>query len=93
MKLLQVQDKKNIALSRLPNKWGKESGYLIIALVEDNKDIYVAFTDYDQSDLWIEKYIAPFIKRSFLCFEDLKCIEDNKEFVAVRNFLVKKRIL
>jgi hypothetical protein len=78
---------------QLPNKLGGSSGYLLLAVVEDGTDLYAAFIDQAQEQLWIEKYIAPIIKREFFCFEDLTKIKDEQEFVTVRNFLMRQNII
>lgn len=94
MKLISHPDlQKGQPLKEIPSRWGQGSGYFLLSLVQDNTEIYVAFVNGDHTDLWIERYKAPFIQRSFLIFEELEKIEDEKEFRAVRDFLIKKGVV
>ncbi len=94
MKLIQHSQLQKKQLRQLPNKWGNPSGYLIVALVEDNSDMYVAFTNLQKDNLWIEKCIHPtLITKKFLSFEDLAKIKDDEEWTTVRNFLAKSKVI
>lgn len=92
MKLIQYQ-KQGSKLPELPNRLGGKTGYLLLALVQDSSEIYVAFTNYEQEELWIERFRAPSLLGRMLAVEELERIEDEAEFRAVRDFLIKKQII
>ena len=75
----------------IPDATGYHSGYDLIGVAEDTFNLYVAFTNEDKDQLWIEKTskLAPDPLRSNL----FNKIDDEEEFSAAHSFFIGQGIL
>lgn len=69
-----------------------KSGYQLIGLAEDTFDVYIAFTNETNDQVWIEKTnklagLAGMYAKSFVQ------IENDEEFGMAHSFFIKNRIL
>lgn len=95
MKLLHPKSKDDIDYSLLPgipDRLGNHTGYFFIAMVEDSGNGYVCFTNQTKDQVWIEKFSKLQAHGQFH-FGMLERIENEQEFAAVHNFLIKKEVL
>lgn len=76
----------------IPLKSLNPSGYDLIAEVHSTFDVYVAFTNEEKSEVWIEKkHKLQNPGRIFM--DDLVKIEDDEEFNKIHSFLIKQGLL
>jgi len=68
------------------------SGYRLIGLAEDTFDVYVAFTNEAQDNLWIEK-TNKLLGTSGMYAKSFVQIDNDEEFNRAHQFFVKKGIL
>jgi hypothetical protein len=76
---------------KIPADGVYESGYYLVGVAEDAFDLYVAFTNETQDQVWIEKtnklLSDPIVTNNF------KKIDDQEEFNRAHQFFIKQGIL
>ncbi len=75
----------------IPNKFLNSSGYKLIAVAESMFDVYVAFTNEEQDQVWIEKTHK--LMSHNLLFDNFVQIEDKEEFNKAHRFFIKEGVL
>jgi hypothetical protein len=77
----------------LPNRQSEDSGYCLIAIVQDGSDLYAAISNILTRELFVEKVYKPSNLNSFFCIGDLVKIEDDNEWKSILIYLTKMRVL
>jgi len=76
---------------RIPANSLTDSGYFLVGVAEDTFDLYIAFTNETNDQLWIEKAsklaVDPIQSSNFVK------IGDAEEFNTAHNFFIKQGIL
>jgi hypothetical protein len=68
------------------------SPYYLVGIAEEGYDIYVAFTNFEQDQIWIEK-THKFLGIEGMYAKSFMQIKDNEEFNKAHKFFIEKGIL
>jgi len=68
------------------------SPYFLIGLAQSGTDVYVAFTNHDQDNVWIEK-TTQLMGLQGMYAKSFQQIETDEEFNLAHSFFVKEGIL
>jgi len=83
---------RNKKFPGIPNQYGIGSEYQMIGCAESGYDVYVAFTNKEHTEIWIEK-TSILLGRKMLAIEDLVQIKTDEEFNVAHEFFTKRGIL
>lgn len=91
----QAKDLQDWKLRNFPNimyNLTHSSPYKLIGVAESGTDVYVAFCNQQQDQVWIEK-TTTLLGREGMCAKSFQRIETDEEFNRAHQFFVNKGIL